>query len=138
LKLASVPNVPASIVHESGKSKFIELCEVLLEDDRLTTGNVHAVELAAITYGQWRDLEAMAEDDRESKWQSLATKAKNDLFRMLKEMDLVKPPKTRVQPKQERTPLQAAVEKSAAKETTRPELKIVRLPNVDDATGTGS
>lgn len=120
------------------KAKYADLCATLIDDELLTSLNVGAVELAAITYSQWLTFEKLwkkqvkEKHDGAHKTRRLATQAKNDLFRMLKDLGLVAPSKTSTAGKRKSVTARSV---TPADRPARPKLNIVRLP--DDARGTG-
>ena len=128
MTLTVVPQPPKSLKKKHQKDKFTELCAILLEDGQLTQGKIVAIELAAFTYGQWIDLETKSKKDPDCETlQRQATKAKNDLFSMLKSLNLLKPKTVSGKPAKTK-PLRANAPRKSR-------LKIVRPP--DDQAGTG-
>ena len=122
--------------NKAAKDKFAELCGMMIDNEMLSDQNVHAVEIAAMTYSQWIKFEKLSKKSPdETALIRYAVKAKNDLFSMLKDLGLVKPQKS--PPRSGRTPLKA---NPAGRITgqPRPKLKIARLPDVRDQPGQSS
>lgn len=135
MRLVSVPATPKSLTKKLGKDKFVELCTLLLDDSALTSGNVHAVEIAASTYCEWRTLKKLANKSPDDMKLFRATaKSRNDYIAILTGLGLVKP-KPKTQAKKTKTPLRVVGDEPTAPKP-RPKLLIVKLPD-DRPSATG-
>ena len=107
----------------------------------LTTGNQHAVEMAASTYSLWRKLLKRSQSNLEDLGLIRAVaKARNDYVKILTDLGLVKPKKvsqgtSKVEPLSIATddPDDSYVEGTVL----RRKLLIEKLPDVDDQATTG-
>ena len=132
MQIHQAPKPPKSLTGDRiAQKKYKELCSELLEDQRLTSGSIHAIELIALTYSQWLKYETKCKadpdaDTDDTDYRKLAVKAKNDLFRMLKDLGLVNEKKKAPASAKKPTPITAS---ATALPETRPRLRIVRRPS---------
>ena len=136
MQLTTVPKTPRSLSkNRIGKQKFVELCALLIDDAKLTSGNQHAVEIAAVTYSEWRTLkDRSSEDLSDLQLVRAAARARSDYIKIITDLGMVKPEK-KAPDKKLNSPLRIAPETFLDPDpvlVVRPKLIILKHPNADE------